>query len=123
MEQPLPEIIDRLTIVRLKVERIKTEDKRDEYEHYLKELEEWKKRGVEIKQEWIDRLYEANAKIWDLEHDIRRGKEGELGMEEDGRRAIQIREINKMRISIKNEIVEATGSGFKDIKMNHASAD
>ncbi len=123
MEQPLAEVIDRLTIVKLKVERIKTEDKTKEYQHYLKGLENFKKKGIEIKQEWIDKLYEANAKIWDLEHDIRKGKDGELGLDEIGRRALQIRDINKVRISIKNEIVEATGSGFKDIKMNHASAD
>ena len=118
---PLAEVIDRFVIVRLKTERIKTEDKRDEYEHYEKVLEEYRKKGINIKQEWIDKLYEANGKIWDLESDIRKGKEGLLGLEEVGRRAIKIREANKIRISIKNEIVEATGSGFKDIKMNHAS--
>ena len=123
MEMPLAEVIDRFVIVKLKAERIKTEDKKDEYEHYKKVLEDYKKQGLDIKQEWINKLYEANAKIWDLEHDIRKGKEGLLGLEEVGRRAIQIREINKIRISIKNEIVEATGSGFKDIKMNHASAE
>lgn len=121
MEMPLAEVIDRFVIVKLKTERIKTEDKKEEYEHYKKVLEDYKKQGINIKQEWIDRLYEANGKIWDLEHDIRKGKEGLLGLEEVGRRAIQIREINKTRISIKNEIVEKTGSGFKDIKMNHAS--
>ena len=121
MEMPLAEVLDRLVIVKLKMERVKTEDKRSEYEFYLNVLENYKKNGIEIKQEWIDRLYQANAQIWDLESDIRRGKEGELGLEEVGRRAIKIREINKIRISIKNEIVEATGSGFKDIKVNHAS--
>ena len=118
---PLAEVLDRLVIVKLKMERVKTEDKRSEYEFYLNVLENYKKNGIEIKQEWIDRLYQANAQIWDLESDIKRGKEGELGLEEVGRRAIKIREINKIRISIKNEIVEATGSGFKDIKVNHAS--
>ncbi|MBL7148395.1 MAG: hypothetical protein ISS82_06215 [Nanoarchaeota archaeon] len=122
MEMPLSEVIDRFVIVRLKMERIKTEDKKEEYKHYKKVIEDYKKQGFNIKQEWIDKLYETNRKIWDLEHDIRKGKEGLLGLEEVGRRAIQIREINKIRIAIKNEIVEATGSGFKDIKMNHASA-
>ena len=122
MEMPLSEVLDRLVIVRLKMERIKTENKAKEYEYYKKAVDEYKKRGMVIKQEWIDRLYEANGKIWDLEYDIRKGKEGNLGLEEVGRRAIRIREINKIRISIKNEIAETTGSGFKDVKMNHASA-
>tara|TARA_Y100000034_G_scaffold130667_1_gene189636 strand:+ start:1747 stop:2121 length:375 start_codon:yes stop_codon:yes gene_type:complete len=123
MEMPLAEVIDRFVIVKLKKERIKTEDKTDEHEHYKKVLEDYKNKGIDIKQEWIERLYDANGKIWDLESDLRKGKEGLLGLEEVGRRAIKIREINKIRISIKNEIVEATGSGFKDIKMNHASQE
>lgn len=118
---PLSEVLDRLVIVKLKMERIKTEDKTKEYEYYKKAVEDYKKKGMVVKQEWIDQLYEANGKIWDLEYDIRKGKEGKLGLEEVGRRAIRIREINKMRIGIKNEIAEATGSGFKDVKMNHAS--
>jgi len=56
-----------------------------------------------------------------LESEIRRGKEKELGLEEVGKRAIDIREFNKKRISIKNEIVGLTHSGFRDVKMNHAS--
>ncbi len=123
MEMPLAEVIDRFVIVRLKKERIKTENKTDEYEHYKKVLEDYKKQGMDIKQEWIEKLYEANGKIWDLESDLRKGKEGLLGLEEVGKRAIQIREINKIRISIKNKIVEETNSGFKDIKMNHASQE
>jgi len=121
MEMPLSEVIDRFVIVRLKMERVKTEDKKAEYEFYKNVLEDYKKDGIIIKQDWIDRLYNANSQIWDLESDIRKGKEGDLGLEEVGRRAIKIREINKIRISIKNEVVEFTGSGFKDIKINHAS--
>ena len=74
-----------------------------------------------IKERILKKLYEVNGKIWDLEADIRKGKEGELGLEEVGRRAIEIRNLNKTRISIKNEITEVTGSGFKDVKVNHAS--
>lgn len=120
---PLPEVLDRFVIVRLKMERIKTENKKSEYEYYKKAIEDYKKRGFIVKQEWIDKLYEANAKIWDLEYDLRKGKDEELGLEEVGRRAIKIRETNKIRITIKNEIAEITGSGFKDVKMNHLSAD
>jgi hypothetical protein len=121
MEMPLGELLDRLVIVRLKMEHIKTEDKKEEYEYYQNAIEDYRNKGIEIKQKWIEMLYQANGKIWELEADIRKGKEGTLGLEEVGRRAIKIREMNKIRISIKNEIVEATGLGFKDIKMNHAS--
>lgn len=121
MEMPLPELLDRLVIVRLKAERIGDKKKKEELEFYNKELENYRKKGFIIKNEWLKKLYEVNGKIWDLEADIRKGKEGELGLEEVGRRAIEIRNLNKTRISIKNEITEITGSGFKDVKVNHAS--
>ena len=122
MEIPIGEVLDRFAILRLKLERIKDKNLIPEYEAFKKAMNEYKKNGVEIKQKWIDDLYEYNGKIWDLEFDIRRGKEGELGLEEVGRRAIAIRNLNNVRVNIKNKIAEETGVGFKDIKKDHASA-
>ena len=36
-------------------------------------------------------------------------------------RAIAIRELNKIRVGYKNQMVQIFGEGFEDIKMNHAS--
>ena len=55
-----------------------------------------------------------NGKIWDLESDIRKGKEGELGLEEVGRRAIAVRELNKIRVGYKNDIVDMFKEGIID---------
>ncbi|MFC1682465.1 hypothetical protein ACFL0X_02525 [Nanoarchaeota archaeon] len=121
MEMPLPEILDRMSILKLKIERIGESHLQDEMKEYEKALADFKEKGIEIKQELLNELYDLNKQIWDLESDIRSGKEGELGLEEVGRRAILIREINKKRVGIKNKIVEETGFGFKDVKMNHAS--
>jgi hypothetical protein len=66
---------------------------------------------------YILRLKEINKRIWDLESDIRLGKENELGLEEVGRRAIMIRNINNERIAIKNEIVDKYDEGFKETKL------
>ena len=71
---------------------------------------------------YVDQLYEVNRRIWDLESDIRKGKEGELGLEEVGRRAIMIRDFNKERINIKNTINTIYKTGFIEKKINHASA-
>ena len=121
MEMPLPEILDRMSILKLKIERIGESHLKVEMQEYEKALKEFENRGVIIKKEWLDELDGIHRQIWDLEADIRGGKEGILGLEEVGRRAIAIRDINKKRISIKNKIVEETGLGFKDIKMAHAS--
>jgi chromosome segregation ATPase len=117
MKMPISEIADRYSIVLLKHERIENANLSKELKIYRKELDKYKK---DI-DSFIKRLYEINGEIWDLESDIRKGKEKLLGLEEVGRRAIHIREKNKKRISIKNEMVEKYEEGFKDIKMNHAS--
>jgi len=120
MEMSLPEMLDRMSIVKLKIERIGEPHLKQEYGEYEKAIKDFEKKGIKTKKEWLEELYKINGKIWDLESDIRRGKENEIGLV--GRRAIEIRELNKQRIAIKNKIVEETGLGFKDIKMNHASA-
>ena len=122
MRVPISEILDRLSIVKLKVERIGEPQLQDEFLALSKALEDYKKEGFNIKENWLEDLYDINRQIWDLESDIRRGKEKELGLEEVGRRAILIRDTNKQRVAIKNKIAEETGSGFKDVKMNHGSA-
>jgi hypothetical protein len=70
----------------------------------------------------IDRLCICNIKISILESDIRKGKEAELGLEEVGRRALEIRDINRERVALKNELKRIFGDGFKDIKVNHRSS-
>lgn len=117
----LAEVLDRLSILRLKVERINEPHLKKELDAFNKTVDEFKNRGIKIKKEWEESLYQINAKIWDLEADIRKGKEGELGLEEVGRRAILIRNLNRERVSLKNKIIDETGIGFKDVKVNHAS--
>ena len=73
--------------------------------------------------EYVNKLKEINGKIWDLESDIRKGKEQELGLEEIGRRALKIRDLNKIRVGYKNEMVKKYGEGFEDIKINHGSSE
>jgi len=118
---PLPEVLDRLSILKLKIERIGEPHLKDELNAYQEAINEFRNKKTLIRDEWLNKLYIINGKIWDLESDIRKGREGELGLEEVGRRAIAIRELNKQRVLIKNQIVQETGIGFKDVKMNHAS--
>lgn len=123
MEMPLPEILDRYSILKLKCERLDPVGFRDELEAYGAAIEEFRGRGMDVKPEWIDSLVQINSEIWALESDIRRGKECELGLEEVGRRAIAIRHVNRRRIALKNLIAQTTGSGFIDRKLDHVSQD
>ena len=121
MEYPISEILDRYSIALLKKERLQI-DNDQELKDLSTEIDNYRKIN-EIVDEYIIKLKEINGKIWDLEFDIRKGKEGELGLEEVGRRALLIRENNKIRVGYKNDIVEIFNVGYKDIKMNHVSSN
>ena len=45
----------------------------------------------------------------------------EMPLDEIGKRAIAIREINRIRIGATNEINRLTNSGYKEVKIHHAS--
>jgi hypothetical protein len=121
MEYPISEILDRYSIALLKKERLAI-DNGQEIKDLSTEIDNYRNIN-QIVDEYIVKLKDINGKIWDLEFDIRKGKEGELGLEEVGRRAILIRENNKIRVGYKNEIVEIFNVGYKDIKMNHVSSN
>src|SRR3989344_7576501 len=120
MEMSLNEVIDRYSILLLKKERL------PENNALLKECVRFEKdilRHEDQKyiQEKIVLLKEVNGKIWDLESDIRKGKEGELGLEEVGRRALVIRDLNTERVRLKNLAAERLGE-VKEVKVDHASS-
>lgn len=130
MNYPLAELIDRWTILDLHDERGEaTYELRAEKNRFWNSIMRWMVSNEFLViqkldrpvQGWMDSLRRLNAQIWDLESDIRRGKEGELGLEEVGRRALKIRDINRQRIALKNEISKVTGD-FIEHKTDHASA-
>lgn len=119
---PIPEVADRYTIALLKIERlsadeINLDDMRKQIDYYRDGLN---LEDPELAQ-LVENLYEINGEMWNAEHAIRKGQDENLGLEEIGRRAIHIRDLNRNRMKIKNDIIELTGDGFKDCKMNYAN--
>ena len=114
---PLSEILDRYTITKLKSERT-NEDVSDELRTYKKEVDnpDYVERSNQIIS-FIDRLYEINGELWDTEGDIRKGVE--MPLEEIGRLALKVRDLNCTRNEIKAEIVDTFAEGFKEIKINY----
>ena len=121
MKTPLPELIDRYTIAKLKAKRLGDEHSRKEFHEYKKAMADAKKNGVRIERKWVERLYSINRQMWDNGHEIRCGRGSNLGLEEIGRRYLKTRDLNKKRIAVKNEIARETGLEFMDIKMNERS--
>lgn len=107
------DIFDRLSILILKItHNIEIENIKDELSELLLEFEVSNLKEAEA----FINLLVTNCNIWNLESDIRKGKENELGLEEVGRRALAIRDFNKERISFKNSV-----SQNKEQKINHIS--
>ena len=71
----------------------------------------------------IEKLFIVDMKIWSLEADIREGKEAKLSLEEVGKRALKIRDLNKHRIDLKNTINKRFDSDnfYEEIKIKHVS--
>lgn len=121
---PICELCDRLTIAQLKLKRLPDEeiDKVG-----LQKQIEYYESGIDTKNKdllsLILKLHNINGLMWDAEYAIRKGLDADLGLEEIGRRAIHIRDLNRDRVAIKNKItVLADQPEFQDCKMNHASS-
>ena len=117
MKMPVSEIVDRYTITLLKSERT-DEDVQEELQCYWNEIKSY---DTNL-NEYIESLYIANGKLWDTEGDIRKGGAG-LPLEEIGRLALQVRDLNCDRNAIKAELVEKFAEGFKELKINYAKRD
>ena len=121
MEYPLSEIIDRLSILMLKCERFPAHMRPvEERQRFLDAFNEMRPQDIR-KTGWLCDQVEINGRIWDLEAAIRQGKEGELGLEEVGRRALKLRDLNAERVRRKNMIAGVLGE-FREVKHDHASA-
>ncbi len=126
MEVQPGELFDRLSITELKSERIDSKLTAAELNELQNAFnctrENHPSLNIEC-EDMVELLKKINGFIWDLESDIRQGKEGELGLEEVGRRALLIRDLNSIRVWTKNLITKATGQGAIEHKKDHASSE
>lgn len=118
MDVPLSEIIDRISILMLKIENRDLPAFHEELKECNQEVEKMKEKGILVKEEWLDDLYKINKYQWDLESKNKEGQEGKLSLEELGRVYIELQISNKRRVAVKNRIVEDSKNGFTDIKIN-----
>ena len=99
---PLGEIVDRLTILMLYKERTTEKHDRRTYAAYASYV--WSDRRLSSiqKEAFIDQLLKVNGKMWYLEGAIR--SHGHMSLEEVGRIAIKLRDLNSSRNKIKAEV-------------------
>ena len=113
---PVIELVDRYTIACLKYD--KTHANKEELDFYKEQLVN---HNIDLIQVEIDQLYQIHAQIWQLESQLKSGKEQELSLAEIGRRAIDIRDFNNKRIKLKNLVAEKLGCVVREIKQDHLS--
>ena len=71
----------------------------------------------------IIRITQANADIWNKEHELRNAKVGEMPLSEVGKIAEQVREHNKTRVRYMNELSKAVGDVQVLEKIRHLSEE
>jgi hypothetical protein len=113
---PVIELVDRYSIACLKYD--KTRANKEEVDFYKQQLTEY---NVILIKDEIDELHNIHNQIWNLEAQLKCGKESELPLEEIGRRAIAIRDLNNKRIQLKNSAAEKLGCVVREFKHNHLS--
>lgn len=113
---PIIELVDRLAIAEIKFKRTKANE--EELLWYMNEA--IRIDLTQIVDEYED-LKHIHDQIWELEAELKTGREAELSLEEIGRRAIAIRDHNNKRVKLKNIIAEKLNCSVREIKQDHLS--
>ena len=116
---PVIELVDRFAIAKLKLHKTNGANQ-EEFDFYDCQLEDSGYDIGMVEQE-LEQLYRIHSEIWNLEAELKAGRESELSLEELGRRAIMIRNLNNQRIQLKNSMAEQLGCSVREIKKDHLS--
>ena len=134
MDRDIADIIDRYTISKLKAERIGTEENKKEYQSFLKGIINIKETHSTLPMDlFIEEMFRINSTIWSLEAGLKSSKEhipNPTYLDDEanlntlasiGKNSILIRDINSLRVGLKNIINKLTQTGFIDTKKGHLS--
>ena len=113
------ELLDKISILEIKLDSIKDKEKLVEINKEYKSLEETKKSNIEISenlQKLINQLREINLKLWNIEEEKRICEKNS----DFGKNFIQLsRSVyinNDKRAKIKSDINKLLGSNIKEVK-------
>ena len=113
---PIVELVDRLAIAEIKFKRIKANE-----EELLWYMNQALRIDLSLIVEEYEQLKEIHNEIWELEAELKTGREAELSLEEIGRRAIAIRDHNNKRVALKNSMAKKLNCPVREIKKDHLS--
>jgi hypothetical protein len=105
------EIVDKISILLIKMEKIKDSDKINNVDKELKQLLPYLDEiGIDIEDELFKKLKKMNLKLWDIEDRLRKLESQKKFNGEFIELARQVYYTNDLRATIKKEININTGS-------------
>ena len=110
------EILDKLTIIQIKLERIKDESKLRNLKKEFAELKGATSKILSIEDPLYKSLYNVNCDLWDIEDHIRDLERKKDFGDDFIKTARSVYIINDRRSEIKREINIKTASGFIEEK-------
>lgn len=118
MKFPVVELLDRYTIAQVKYKKTSGANQA-ELDFYTEQLSELNTDAV---SNLIQELADIHETIWGMEDDFKKCREAQFSLEEIGRRALAIRDINNRRVRLKNHIADLLDAdAVRDIKQDHVS--
>ena len=113
------ELIDKITILEIKKEKILTKEKLDDVNKELKSLNESMKKYIPNQEEILgykNDLKNINAKLWEIEDGKRLAEKNKKFDEKFIELARNVYKFNDERAKIKLAINKALGSNIKEVK-------
>ena len=116
-EVSLGELVDKLSILSIKIKKISDPKKiklaEKEHQVLSQSLKELALQDIDL---YLNRLEEVNTKLWEIEDDIRECEKGKEFSEKFITLARAVYVTNDQRFAIKNEINDKYGSSIKEVK-------
>jgi len=107
------ELVDRYAIARVKYVKTKGANK-EELAYYTMQLKDFD--DFDRIQVWLSALEDLHKSIWNLEDDFKKCRLENVDMAEIGRRALEIRDYNNLRIQMKNHMARLLDDPVTEIK-------
>jgi len=109
---PLIELIDRYCIACLKYEKLG--NNQPEVDFYTEQLKEF---NFDLIKDELVELTDIHRRVWEMEDDFKKYTvEHKYSLEEVGRRAIAVRNVNGERYILKNKIAEKMQDPIREMK-------
>lgn len=117
---PIDTVLDNYCIALLKLANTGDENYKKVIRDCVAEFDNYSVKDREFLDEAGTQLLNIHSQIWETEGAIRRAEEENLGLEEVGRRALKVRDLNRERQNVRALVIEYFGEGVKDVKCNYA---